>query len=75
MSLLAVYLLKVTEGTTISVYVGGNLDAVKRKLVEAEALEVNAAGPLPHKLYPSSFVHIGLDIEDQQDVVWVVVHE
>ena len=45
-----------------------NLDAVKRKLAEAEALEVAAGGPLPHKLHPFSFVLMGLEIEDQQSV-------
>ena len=46
-----------------------SLDAAKRKLAEAEALEAIAGRPLPHKLHPSSFVQLGLEIEDQQCVV------
>jgi len=46
-----------------------SLDAAKRKLIELEALESAAGGPLPHKLHPSSFVRMGLEIEDQQYVV------
>ena len=44
------------------------LDAVKRKLAEAEALDAAAGGPLPHKFHPFSFVLKGLEIEDQQYV-------
>ena len=47
-------------------FVGASLDAIKRKLTEAEALEAAAGNSLPHKLHPSSFVRMGLDIEDQQ---------
>jgi hypothetical protein len=49
--------------------IGVSLDAAKRKLAEAEALEAMAGGSLPHKLHPSSFVRMGLEIEDQQCVV------
>ena len=45
-----------------------SLDAAKRKLAEAEALEVATGGPLPHTLHPFSFVLMGLEIEDQQCV-------
>jgi len=45
-----------------------SLAAAKRKLAEAEALDVAASGPLPHKLHPFSFVLMGLEIEDQQCV-------
>lgn len=43
-----------------------SLDAAKRKLIEAEALEAATGSSLPHKLHPSSFVRMGLEIEDQQ---------
>lgn len=45
-----------------------SLDAAKRKLTEIEALEAAAGGSLPHKLHPSSFIRLGLEIEDQQYV-------
>jgi hypothetical protein len=47
-------------------FIAANLDAVKRKLVEIEALEVAAGSSLPHKLHPASFTRMGLEIEDQQ---------
>lgn len=47
-------------------FLAGNLDAAKRKLAEAEARDVAAGSSLPHKLHPSSFVRMGLEIEDQQ---------
>lgn len=47
-------------------FVAASLDAVKRKLTEAEALEALAGSTLPHELHPSSFVRMGLEIEDQQ---------
>ena len=43
-----------------------SVDAIKRKLAEAEALEVASGNQIPHKLHPSSFVRMGLEIEDQQ---------
>ena len=46
-----------------------SLDATKRKLAEAEALDAAAGRSLPNKLHPSSFVRMGLEIEDQQYVV------
>jgi len=49
-------------------FIAASLDAAKRKLVEAEALEAATDSPLPHKLHPSSFVRMGLEIEDQQCV-------
>lgn len=47
---------------------GKSLDAVKKKLADSEALEATAGASLPHKLHPSSFVRMGLEIEDQQYV-------
>ena len=55
-------------------FIGASLDAAKRKLAEAEALEAAADSPLPHKLHPSSFVRMGLEIEDQQFVVRLESH-
>ena len=55
-------------------FIGASLDAAKRKLAEAEALEAAADSPLPHKLHPSSFVRMGLEIEDQQCVVRLESH-
>ena len=51
-----------------------SLDAVKRKLTEAEALETAAGSSLPHTLHPSSFVRMGLEIEDQQCEFWPLSH-
>lgn len=34
--------------------------------MEVEALEATAGSALLHKLHPSSFVRMGLEIEDQQ---------
>ena len=56
-------------------FTAASLDAAKRKLAEVEALEATAGGSLPHKLHPSSFVRMGLEIEDQQYVVCVAIHE
>lgn len=52
--------------------VAASLDAAKRKLAEAEALDAAAGISLPHKLHPSSFVRLGLEIEDQQCVFHAV---
>ena len=43
-----------------------SVDAIKRKLTEAKALEVASGNQIPHKLHPSSFVWMGLEIKDQQ---------
>ena len=52
------------------------LDAVKKQLADAEALEVAAdAKSLPHELHPASFVRLGLEIEDQQCVARDKAHE
>ena len=54
-----------------------SLNAAKQKLMEVEALETVTGGSLPHKLHPSSFVRMGLEIEDQQYEVrlqYVYVH-
>ena len=56
-------------------FTAASLDAAKRKLAEAEALEVAVGSSLPHKLHPSSFVRMGLEIEDQQCVVWLIPNE
>ena len=53
----------------------GSLNAVKRKLAEAEALEAAANVSLPHQLHPSSFVRMGLEIEDQQYGIPLVAHD
>ena len=47
-------------------FVAASLDAAKRKLMEVEALEATTGSSLPHQLHPSSFVRMGLEIEDQQ---------
>ena len=52
-----------------------SLNATKQKLAEAEALEVAVGSLLPHKLHPSSFIHMGLEIEDQQCMVWLIPNE
>ena len=49
--------------------IAANLDAVKRKLAEAEALDAAAGSQFPHRLHPFSFVLKGLEIEDQQYVL------
>ena len=56
-----------------SFFVTRSLDAVKKKLAEAEAREAATGVSLPHKLHPSSFVRMGLEIEDQQYVSHFVV--
>jgi len=38
-------------------------------LAEIEAREANSSDPFPHKLFPSSFVNLGLEIEDLQCVL------
>ena len=47
-------------------FTAASIDAVKRKLAEAEALELATGSQIPHKLHPSSFVQMGLEIQDQQ---------
>jgi hypothetical protein len=49
--------------------IGASLDAVKKRLADAEALEATTGASLPHTLHPSSFVRMGLEIEDQQYVL------
>ncbi|KAF9779417.1 hypothetical protein BJ322DRAFT_1013173 [Thelephora terrestris] len=46
-----------------------SLDAAKKKLAETEALEARTGSSLPHKLLPSSFVRMGLEIEDHQQQI------
>ena len=59
-----------------SFILAARLDAVKKQLAEAEALEAAAdAKSLPHKLHPASFVRIGLEIEDQQCVARAMAYE
>ena len=54
--------------------IAASLNAAKRKLTEVEALEATAGSSLPHKLHPSSFVRMGLDVEDQQYGVRPIAH-
>ncbi|KAF9643122.1 hypothetical protein BDM02DRAFT_3104848, partial [Thelephora ganbajun] len=46
-----------------------SLTSAKQKLVEIEALESKSNNVLPHKLSPSSFIRMGLELKDQQCVL------
>ena len=63
---------KATIYTTPSIltlgFAASSLNAVKRKLAEIEALEYKSGSMPPHKLSPSSFIRMGLELEDQQCV-------
>ena len=63
------------NGTRPPFLIAASLDAVKRKLAQAEALEAAAGGSLPHRLHPFSFVRLGLEIEDQQCVARVTSYQ
>jgi len=54
------------KNETLSFITATSLDAAKRQLTEVEALEAAMGTSLPHKLHPSSFVRMGLEIGDQQ---------
>ena len=56
-------------------FTAASLDAAKRKLTEAEALEAVVGSSLPHKLHLSLFVRMGLEIKDQQCMVWLIPDE
>lgn len=57
-------IIRTAQLVLILVRIASNLSSAKLRLTEDEA--VNAA--LPHKLSPSSFVRMGLELEDQQSV-------
>ena len=52
--------------TTDSVSTALSFNSAKLKLVEIEAQESKSSHALPHKLSPSSFICMGLELEDQQ---------
>ena len=48
------------------VLAASRFNTAKLKLLEIEAQEVKSSGVLPHMLTPSSFVRMGLELEDHQ---------
>ena len=53
--------------------VASNFNSVKWKLSEAEALDPQSRNVAPHKLSPPSFVRMGLELEDQQYVPFLLL--
>ena len=48
---------------------------MKLRLTEIEVLDPKSNNLPPHKLSPSSFIRMGLELEDQQYVLYVVSQE